>query len=457
MATQEDVQYRDEIVRIEPKGIEHVADGERHGHVSSVFSLWWGANVELATLSTGVAAVALFGVNFQQAAIGLVLGNILGALILGALSTFGPRLGVPQMVQSRAAFGFFGNFVPGVLNMVAGVMWFAVNTVLGVFALVLLTGMPFLPGLLLMAAVQIVVAVYGYNLIHAFERVMAVVLTLVFVGVAVAAFTHAHYNLPFNAKAPVAFGGVSGGIVEAVALALSYLLGWTAFASDYTRYLPQNTRPGRVLGMAGWSNFLACVWLELIGAALATGFPQQAANANPVAILTGITPHWLVDLGLLAVVIGTVTANVLNIYSGSLSALVVNIPLKRWTMAIVVGVIGAVIAWLGRTNYYLEYENFLFLLAYWIAPWAAIVLVDFFLYRRGRFDTVLFYNARRAVRPGLWAWVIGVLVSVPFFNQTIYTGFVAAKYPQIGDVSYFVSFVVAGLVYWLWTRGRTPA
>jgi NCS1 family nucleobase:cation symporter-1 len=191
--------------------------------------------------------------------------------------------------------------------------------------------------------------------------------------------------------------------------------------------------------------------------ALATTFPKAAAGSNPVGILTGISPHWLVELGLLAVVIGTVTANVLNIYSGSLSALVVNIPLKRWAMAIVVGVVGAAIAWIGRTNYYLEYENFLFLLAYWIAPWAAIVLVDYFLVRRGRFETVLFYNARRAIRPGLWAWAIGVLVSVPFFNQTIYTGFVAMKYPQIGDISYFVSFIVAGLVYWLWTARKVPA
>jgi NCS1 family nucleobase:cation symporter-1 len=450
------VQYRDEIVRIEPKGIEHVTEAERHGSVGSVFSLWWGANVELATLSTGVAAVALFGVNFTQAAIGLLIGNIIGALILAGLSTYGPRLGVPQLVQSRAAFGFFGNFAPGILNMVAGVMWFGVNTVLGVFALVALTGMNFLLGLIIMAGIQVLVAVYGYNLIHAFERAMSIVLTLVFIGVSVFAFAHAHYGLPFNPKAPVAFGGVSGGIIESMALALSYLFGWTAFASDYTRYLPTATRPKAVFRSAGWSSFISCLWLELVGVALATVFPAAAAGTNPVSVLTGIPGHWLVALALIAVCIGTVTANVLNIYSGSLSALVINIPLKRWTAAIIVGVVGAVVAYIGHTNYYVEYENFLFLLAYWIAPWAAIVLVDYFLYRKGQFETVLFYNARRALRPGLWAWVIGVLVSIPFFNQSLYTGYVALHVPQIGDVSYFVSFLVAGGVYWLWTR-RQPA
>ena len=110
---QDTMQYGDEVIRIEPKGIEHIGEEERHGKVSSVFTLWFGANVELATLTTGVAAVAFFGLNFTQAAIGLLIGNLIGVTLLGLLSTFGPRLGVPQMVHSRAAFGFFGNFIPG--------------------------------------------------------------------------------------------------------------------------------------------------------------------------------------------------------------------------------------------------------------------------------------------------------------------------------------------------------
>lgn len=451
MAT-ESVQYRDEIVKIEPKGIEHIADSERHGTASSVFSLWFGANVELATLSTGVAAVALFGLSFSQAMWGLLAGNVLGALIIGGLSTFGPRLGVPQLVHSRSAFGFFGNFIPGIFNAIAGVMWFAVNSVLGVFALVLLTGMSFVTGLLIMVIIQVVVAVYGYNMIHAFERFMAVILTIVFIGVSLFAFSHAQYGLPFNTKAPVAFGGVTGGIIEAVALSLSYLYGWTTYASDYTRYLPKTTSRPAIFQFAASSNFIACFWLELLGVALATIFPKAASNPNPVSVLTGIQPHWLVDIALVAVAIGTITANVLNIYSGSLSTLVVNLPLKRWSAAVLVGILGGIIAWIGHAQYYLEFENFLFLLGYWLAPWAVIVLLDYFVIRRGQYDTDKFYDPRRVFRPGFWAWLVGLAVSVPFFNQTLYVGYVAAHFPQMGDISYFVSSVVAAGFYWIIAR-----
>lgn len=443
---QDSMQYGDEVIRIEPKGIEHIGEEERHGKVSSVFTLWFGANVELATLTTGVAAVAFFGLNFSEAAIGLLIGNLIGVTLLGLLSTFGPRLGVPQMVHSRAAFGFFGNFIPGFLNMIAGVMWFAVNTILGSFAFETLFGSNFVVALAVMVLIQVIVAVYGYNMIHAVEKFMALILTLVFIGVSLFAFTHVNYHLAFN---PKIYPSMSGAIIEAAGLALSYLLGWTVFASDYTRYLSHKTPSKKIFWNASSSNFIACLWLELVGVALAIVFPSAAGSANPMNLLAGIQPHWLVSVTLLAVIIGTVTANVLNIYSGSLSALVVNIPIKRWLAAVLVGVVGGILALYAHQSYYADFENFLFLLGYWLSPWAAVVLVDFFVVHRGRYATAPFYDPRRVVKPGIWAWLIAILVSIPFFDQTLYTGAIARHFPAIGDLSYYVSFVVAAGVYWI--------
>jgi NCS1 family nucleobase:cation symporter-1 len=448
--------YRDEVVRIEPKGIEHVIPEGRHGKVSSVFTLWFGANVELATLTTGTAAVTLFGLSFWQAAIGLIVGNVLGVLLLGLLSTYGPKLGVPQMVQSRSAFGFFGNFGPGTLTALAGVMWFAVNTVLGAFAFQELFRTPFVLALLVMVVLQVVVAVYGYNMIHLVERWLAVVLTLVFVGVSIFAFTHVHYRIPYNSHAPVA-SGIGGGMVEAVGLAFSYLMGWTVYASDYTRYLPQKTSARSVFWNASLSNFIACVWLELLGVAMALVLPVYAADTNPTLMLNHIRPDWLGPVALVAVVLGTLTANVLNIYSGSLSSLVINIPLKRWMAAVMVGILGGILADIGHRSYYVGFQNFLFLLGYWLAPWAAIVLVDYFWVFRGRYQTDVFYDPRRVFAPGFWAWVVAIVVSIPFFNQTLYQGPFARHFPQFGDLSYYVGFVVAGILYWILARNRALA
>ena len=64
----------------------------------------------------------------------------LGSITHGFLTTMGPRFGVPQMVHSRAAFGYRGVILPAGMNtLTAGIGWFIVNSVSGTFALVVLT------------------------------------------------------------------------------------------------------------------------------------------------------------------------------------------------------------------------------------------------------------------------------------------------------------------------------
>ncbi len=448
------VTYREEVLRVEPKGVEVIQSQERHGSPRSLVTLWWAANVEFATLTTGAVVVTVFGAGFWQAAVAIVLGTVLGALALAALSTLGPRWGLPQLIQSRRAFGFFGNFAPGILNLIAGMMWFAVNTVLGVYALEWLLKIGFLPALLLMAAVQVIVAVLGHNMIHAVERPLAYVLTAIFLIVSVYAVGHVRWGVGYNPHAPAA-SGWSGTFILAVGVAVSYMIGWVAYASDYTRYLPQGTSPRRIFRNVLVANVAACVWLELLGVALVTARP--AGIYVPTDLVTGLLPSWIGTLAMLGVVVGTVTANVLNIYSGALSALVVGIPVRRWTSALLVGAVGAVFAYVGgRSGYYNNYANFLFVLAYWVAPWAAVVLVDLWRERAG--DVIdAFYDRGQKAGLGLWAWLAGLACAWPFFNQSLYQGPIARLDPGLGDLSYYVSFAVAAVVYVALLRGRRGA
>jgi len=195
--------YKDEILEIEPHGLEHITRDERHGKPWHLFTLWLAANLCLATWIVGQLSVQVFGESVQGAIIALVIGNILGAACLSTLSSFGPKFGVPQMVQSRAPFGFLGNYGPGALNYLAGIGWFAVNTVYGVFALQTLTHMPYWLALLIIVVGQVILAVYGYNMIHAFERIMSILLGIVFVILAYFTFAnpHANFAAPFNPKA----------------------------------------------------------------------------------------------------------------------------------------------------------------------------------------------------------------------------------------------------------------
>ncbi len=443
--------YKDEVLQIEPKGIEHIVESERHGRSASVFTLWIGANVEMATLVTGTLGVVVFGLSFWQAAVAFVLGTALGAALLGLLSTFGPRLGAPQLVISRRAFGFFGNFAPGILNIVAGIGWYAVNSVLGVFALSYLLGVPYWLGTVVMVVLQGLVAVYGHNLIHSLERYLSIFLVLAFLIVSVYVAGHMHTHLPASATGP----SLTGGFIATVGVAFAYMAGWMAFASDYTRYLPSSTPRVRVFGAAFLGNLIGAGWPGLLGVALASMAPKLVGNGTstltgPIGMVTSPTllPHALAELLLIAVAVGTLTANVLNIYSAALSSLVVNLPVKRWTAAVAIGLLGGLLTLLGRANFASNLESFLFVLAYWIAPWAAIIALDQ-LFVAPRADALgqRLYDPTRRVGFGLLAWAVGVAAAVPFFDQVFYTGPFAKAHPGWGDVSYWVSLVVGSLVY----------
>ncbi|HEY5341391.1 MAG TPA: cytosine permease, partial [Candidatus Aquilonibacter sp.] len=160
--------YTDQVLAIEPTGIETVPDASRHGNARDLFGVWFSANAEIATWMVGVFIVALFGADLRSAALGIVAGNVAGYTILGALATFGPRYGVPQMLASRLAFGKRGNVAPAALSFLAGVGWFAINTVFGAYALQTIAHLSYAVALGIMLVLQVALAVYGYNMIHVF-------------------------------------------------------------------------------------------------------------------------------------------------------------------------------------------------------------------------------------------------------------------------------------------------
>jgi NCS1 family nucleobase:cation symporter-1 len=119
---------------------------------------------------------------------------------------------------------------------------------------------------------------------------------------------------------------------------------------------------------------------------------------------------------------------------GALTAAVVRWTLVRWQSALAVGVLGGALALAGSdpaSTAHL-YTNFLSLLSTWAAPWAAVLLAT-----RG---TV---TSGATNRRALVAWLAGIAASLPFWQQSWFTGPVADAHPQLGDLSYFVSFAVA--------------
>ena len=445
--------YGEKVIAVEPGGAEFIPLSERHGRPLQLFWTWTSPNMEFATIFVGFLGVWVLGLSFWSTVLAIVIGTGLGATTQALLSVPGPRYGVPQMVLSRLGFGYWGNALPaGVNSIVAGIGWFAVNSVSGTLALNSLTHLPEVLCLLIIVVVQIVVAFLGHNLIHVFERYAFPVLVIIFLIASVWMLSKGHPGAK-HSTLPGAF------LIE-LGATFGYAVGWNPYASDYTRYLkPDSSKRGIALS-AGLGLFLSCVLLETVGAAAGTisGVVDVAnKTGNPTAAFTSVFPTWIGDLTLLAITIGAIAANALNIYSGAISftAIGIKLPLhiRRAIVALGFGTIGFFLAWSGLSDAGAKYNNFLLIIAYWIGPWLAVMFCDAFLRRRkstGGNERLLF-DKKYTNWAGPVAMAVGAGLSIWLFaNQTEYVGVVPSHWGAAGDLTFEVGTLLTAVIYLTW-------
>ena len=441
---------------VEVGGIEAIPLDRRHGSPWQLFATWSAPNLEFATVFVGVLAVFVFGLPFWTAMAALVVGNALGCITHGILSSWGPRDGVAQMVLGRTAFGTRGNILPAALNTVmAGLGWFAVNSVSGALALTTLTGIPAALSLLIIVAIEVAVAFIGHDLVQQFERYATIVLGVVFLLATVFALSAGHLGASSAGKP----GAVSFATVTlTMSAAFGYAAGWNPYASDYTRYLPAGASRRTTGWAAALGNFVSCTVLMAAGAAAATAVDFSKGSPTDLFTSTAIMPGWIGKLTLLAIAVGAIAANALNIYSGAMSFLAAGVrirfALRRAIVALGFGVLGFVIALSALPNAGTAYENFLLVIAYWIAPWLGVVLTDRALRRGTRIAAFLADDARYTNWAGFIAFLVALVVSITLFsNQVQYTGPLAGP---VGDITPYVGFTLAALLTWGLSRALRP-
>ncbi len=448
--------YGEKVATVEPGGVEYIALKERHGKPFDLFPTWMSPNLEFATVFIGVIAVAFEGLNLWQAALAIIIGTGLGSIAHAVLSSWGPKFGVPMMIVSRGPFGFLGNILPAALNgLTASFGWFIVNSVSGAFALQSLfpsISLPFWLAFLVIVVVQVLIATLGHNLIHVFERWALPVLGIVFIVACFYIFVNGHYGY---SPQPV-----PGGWLLAFTAAFGYAVGWNPFAADYTRYMAPTVNRNMVGFWAGFGVFLSCVVLEMAGAVLVTVSGTDFFKGIPTAQLQKAMPDPIYYLTLLCIAIGAVAANAINIYSGTMSLVALGIRemgltlrQRRAALAIIVGVIGFALGvyFQAQVAPGSKYETFLLLISYWIAPWLAVMFVDYWLRRGDYGDESMFYKSTYNRWQGVVAMAVGLVVSVYFFANDfgLYVGPVPNNNPNFGDITFIVGFGLTAVLYYV--------
>src|ERR1700733_11369601 len=116
-------------ISVEKRSIEYVPLAERHGKVWHLWPVWFSGDANLATVATGVVGGALGG-HLAWMVIAVLSGCVFGTFFMAFHSTQGPQLGLPQMIQSRPQFGYFGALLVWGVALITYVGYNAFNQLL---------------------------------------------------------------------------------------------------------------------------------------------------------------------------------------------------------------------------------------------------------------------------------------------------------------------------------------
>jgi nucleobase:cation symporter-1, NCS1 family len=292
------------------------------------------------------------------------------------------------------------------------------------------------------------VSVYGYEFVHRLQSFGSAILIVLFVVLTVKIFQH-HVVLPHN----TAHGGaLAGAFVLMVTISLSAGISWAPYASDYSRYMKTTSSRAAVgwLTLAGLTA--SYVWVETIGLAGASVLSDQTA----AGVRTLMGGGFLGVLALIAIVFGTIASNSMNDYTGSLAFQALGARVRRPVIAAVVAVLAfGAILWMNAGNTSGKFTNLLLFIGYWIAPFCAIVLIDWH-YNKAKYTPSFLRGALSFRRlgngwPAIVAFVVGFGTMVPFMNTSIVVGPVANALDG-ADIAFYVGFVVAGVLYYVLRR-----
>lgn len=449
----------------ETRSIDYVPKSERHGKVWHIGPLWFMSNAQIATLAVGVTSFALGG-NLIWSLIAILIGIFIGTVFMAAHSSQGPKLGLPQMVQSRPQFGYVGALLVWLFAFLQYAGFNVFNTALAASAVTQAVKTPAAMNtfwVIVITVIGAIIALFGYDLIHKMERYLVYLTIIVMALLSISALVNLH--LPAGAFSLAHFSPLA--FFAQLGVAAGYQISWAIYVSDYSRYLPSTTPTSHTFRWTFWGSAFGGVWIMFLGAYLAAAVKNFNAG-DPVAAIETVSNDLFPGFGTIALLVfsfGLIAVLVLNIYGGSLTLIssIDSFKKVRATLSIrvvtvvITAAISGLLAIFVTGSFEAFFAGFLDLVLYFFIPWTAVNLTDYFIVRRGHYAIAEIFKPRGLYRrwgwQGITAYLIGFACMIPFFDVSgFFEGFISRSIGGV-DISLFIGLPIAGGLYWIFTRG----
>jgi nucleobase:cation symporter-1, NCS1 family len=360
------------------------------------FGLWGNLGVSLLGFTAATFVLQPFGPGTAELSLAAGLTAILAGTVLGTLpaalaAVQGARTGAPAMVLLRGLFGARLSYLPTVINIVQCIGW-------GVFELVTIStaartigthfhvGIPRWGYVLLGGALTAALTIHPLGAIRVLRRYAAVAVLVVMVYLFVQMLRH---PLP-------AFGhGTWSGFWVATDTVVAQGISWVPLAADYTRHSrsPRSAFTGSLVGYSVTQVLCYVIGLFALLTVAKDGNVFGAFIALPVGALA---------FAVLAA--RELDQSFADVYSTAVSIQNLRPLWDRRVLAVLISALatgGAL--WLNISSY----ENFLTLLGSVFVPMSAVLVVDFFVVARGRWDLSAAARARWLM---LVPWALGFVM-----------------------------------------------
>ncbi|WP_083166066.1 purine-cytosine permease family protein [Mycobacterium aquaticum] len=442
---------------VESRSIDWVTPAERHGTPWRVSPLFFIANWSFFTIALGFTGPAL-GLSVGWAVLASALGLLIGTFFMAFHATQGPRLGLPQIIQSRAQFGFYGVIVVVAMSLTCYLAFGVVYTILTAQGLAQIFGWSPVAVGLVVNVVGGLFAVAGHDHLHRISQlVFYVTVPLVLVLSVAVLLGHAGGAAP-----PSEHGFVASAFFTVFAVSAAYNIALAPIVSDYTRYLPARTSPRSLIASVYAGAGVSALWLISLGAWLSAHYHAQDALVALHDAGNSVFSGFGAVLALASaatLIVCTATAA----YSVALQFLtgVDLVKRVRPTRALRIAVTAATIAIyllvaLPFGDHVINAaSNALSLMLFLLVPWTAVNLTDYFFVRRGEYAITDLFTPAGVY--GGWSWrgivayFAGFAAMVPFAVLPFFTGSLGSLLGGI-DISWLAGLLVASALYYAFTR-----
>ncbi|MDN3494954.1 cytosine permease [Planococcus sp. APC 4015] len=455
----------DVATRPETRGIELIADAERHGRARDLFLIWAAPGVSILNFTIG-ATLVLLGLQLWQAfAVILVAAQLW--VLPGIIAASGPAAGTSGSVVTRAMYGIRGNKVfVAVVGWFIGAVFLSLTWLASSFMGSVLLAQAGLEDpvwvpigvTLVVSVITVVVAVFGHGLILRAYPFMAAALFVIFL--VVAAFIMPTVDWSYAPAEPLSGAPLWSAITVGFTILASTPLSFIN-SPDIARYLPRSTKPSHIAAATALGGAVPFVVFTAVGALLATALgPDGLVGSIDVALFT-LLPAWLGPILVVGVIINTIALNAMTAYTSSMALQAIGLPLRRIPATIIVGVVGtALTVYLVLSSSLLEAANLMLqFLVVVSGPAMAVFVVDV-LMRRYAYDGVDLFDDRAGGRfwywrgwgiPGLTALLAGGIVTALCLATDVWVGPVAEAIGYI-DLSVPAGMLVSAGLYALLQR-----